>query len=175
MIPMYFNAITILKSFNKSIIMYDLHSHRDMVVKISELELSILERYNHFLKMYKKCQKIPVYNLTTQLNSCSVKLFDDIEYDIDELEDYSSEDMDEGFDDFDIKRKRGGVDYSEEEFPDSNKIDAKTFDFGFGDEFTHDSDEERFDFEEVDEEVLPDFMEKLNESLNMFERFKKYN
>lgn len=100
---------------------------------------------------------------------------DEFEYDIDELEDYSSEDMDEGFDDFNIKRKRGGVDYSEEEFPDSNKIDAKTFDFGFGDEFTHDSDEERFDFEEVDEEVLPDFMEKLNESLNMFERFKKYN
>jgi hypothetical protein len=100
---------------------------------------------------------------------------DEFEYDIDELEDYSSEDMDEGFDDFDIKRKRGGVDYSEEEFPDSNKIDAKTFDFGFGDEFTHDGDEERFDFEEVDEEVLPDFMEKLNESLNMFERFKKYN
>jgi hypothetical protein len=100
---------------------------------------------------------------------------DEFEYDIDELEDYSSEDMDEGFDDFDIKRKRGGVDYSEEEFPDSNKIDAKTFDFGFGDEFAHDGDEERFDFEEVDEEVLPDFMEKLNESLNMFERFKKYN
>jgi hypothetical protein len=100
---------------------------------------------------------------------------DEFEYDIDELEDYSSEDMDEGFDDFDIKRKRGGVDYSEEEFPDSNKIDAKTFDFGFSDEFTHDSDEERFDFEEVDEEVLPDFMEKLNESLNMFERFKNYN
>lgn len=100
---------------------------------------------------------------------------DEFEYDIDELEDYSSEDMDEGFDDFDIKRKRGGVDYSEEEFPDSNKIDAKTFDFGFGDEFTHDGNEERFDFEEVDEEVLPDFMEKLNESLNMFERFKKYN
>jgi hypothetical protein len=32
------------------------------------------------------------------------------------------------------------------------------------------------DFEdEVDEDVLPEFMEKLNESLDMFKRFKKYN
>ena len=84
MIPMYFNSITILKSFNKSIIMYDLHSHRDMILKISDLEISILERYNHFLKMYKKYQKCPVYNLTTQLKSCSVKLFDDIDKNLDE-------------------------------------------------------------------------------------------
>lgn len=28
---------------------------------------------------------------------------------------------------------------------------------------------------ELDEDVLPDFMEKLNESLDMFKRFKKYN
>lgn len=84
MIPMYFNSITVLKSFNKSIIMYDLHSHRDMILKISDLEISILERYNHFLKMYKKYQKCPVYNLTTQLKSCSVKLFDDIDKSLDE-------------------------------------------------------------------------------------------
>ena len=29
--------------------------------------------------------------------------------------------------------------------------------------------------DEVDDEELPDFMEKLNESLDMFRRFKKYN
>jgi len=29
--------------------------------------------------------------------------------------------------------------------------------------------------DEVDDEKLPDFMEKLNESLDMFRRFKKYN
>jgi hypothetical protein len=29
--------------------------------------------------------------------------------------------------------------------------------------------------DEVDEEEMPDFMEKLNESLDMFKRFKKYN
>jgi hypothetical protein len=84
MIPMYFNSITVLKSFNKSIIMYDLHSHRDMVIKISQLEFSILERYNYLLKTYKKCEKLPVYNLTTQLKSCSVKLFDDIDKNLDE-------------------------------------------------------------------------------------------
>jgi hypothetical protein len=46
----------------------------------------------------------------------------------------------------------------------------------------YDVDQEQFnagpvtDFSEViDEEVLPDFMEKLNESLDMFKRFNKYN
>jgi hypothetical protein len=29
--------------------------------------------------------------------------------------------------------------------------------------------------DEVDDEEMPDFMEKLNESLDMFKRFKKYN
>jgi hypothetical protein len=28
---------------------------------------------------------------------------------------------------------------------------------------------------EVDEEILPEFTEKLNESLDMFKRFKNYN
>ena len=84
MIPIYLNSITVLKTFNKSIIMYDLHSHRDIVSKISDLELSILERYNQFLNMYKKYKKCPVYNLTTQLKSCSVKLFDDIDKKLDE-------------------------------------------------------------------------------------------
>ena len=84
MIPMYFNAITVLKSFNKSVIMYDLHSHRDMISKICDLEFSILDRYNQFLKMYQNSHKFPVYNLTTQLRSCSVKLFDDIDKKMDE-------------------------------------------------------------------------------------------
>ena len=29
--------------------------------------------------------------------------------------------------------------------------------------------------EEIDEEKLPDFMSQINESLDMFKRFKKYN
>ncbi len=32
-----------------------------------------------------------------------------------------------------------------------------------------------FNFDEVEDEVLPEFMVKLNESLDMFNRFKKYN
>ena len=83
MIPMYFNCITIMKSFNKNIIMYDFHSHRDMISKICNLETSLLERYNQLLKSFH-CQKYPVYNLTTQLRSCSIKLFDDIDKNLDE-------------------------------------------------------------------------------------------
>jgi len=66
---------------------------------------------------------------------------DEFEYDIDELEDYSSEEVDE----------------SEEVDMDSDWSDDTDI------------------TDQVDEELLPDFMEKLNESLNMFERFKKYN
>ena len=84
MIPMYFSSVTIFKSFNKNIIMYDLHSHRDMISKICDLEFSILDRYNRFLKMYQNSHKFPVYNLTTQLRSCSVKLFDDIDKQMDD-------------------------------------------------------------------------------------------
>ena len=84
MIPMYFNGVTILKTYNKSIIMYDLHSHRDMISKICNLEILILERYNHLLKLFLQKQKCPVYNLTSQLRSCSVKLFDDIDTKMDE-------------------------------------------------------------------------------------------
>ena len=52
---------------------------------------------------------------------------DEFEYDIDELEDFSAEDISEDL------------------------------------------------YTEVDDEILPDFMSKLNESLDMFKRFKKYN
>jgi hypothetical protein len=52
---------------------------------------------------------------------------DEYEYDIDELEDYSAEDISEDL------------------------------------------------FTEIDEEILPDFMSQINESLDMFKRFKKYN
>ena len=83
MIPMYFNGVTIMKSYNKSIIIYDLHSHRDTISRICNLEMSILERYNRLLKSFH-CEKNPVYNLTTQLRSCSIKLFDDIDKKMDE-------------------------------------------------------------------------------------------
>jgi hypothetical protein len=56
---------------------------------------------------------------------------DEYEYDIDELEDYSSEEMGEGF--------------SEEVY------------------------------DEIDEDDLPEFKSKLQESLDMFRRFGNYN
>jgi hypothetical protein len=52
---------------------------------------------------------------------------DQYEYDIDELEDYSAEDISEDL------------------------------------------------FTEIEEDILPEFMSKINESLDMFKRFKKYN
>lgn len=52
-------------------------------------------------------------------------------------------------------------------------------DFNYGEDFEDDDDfepifEDNFS-DEVDDEILPEFTEKLNESLDMFRRFKKYN
>jgi len=64
---------------------------------------------------------------------------DQYEYDIDELEDYSSDEISEEIDDED------------ENFDDSEM------------------------FSNVDEDILPDFISQINESLDMFKRFKNYN
>ena len=52
-------------------------------------------------------------------------------------------------------------------------------DFNYEDDFEDDGDFEPIDEEnfsnEVDDEILPEFTEKLNESLDMFRRFKNYN
>jgi len=77
------------------------------------------------------------------------------EYDIDQLEDYSSEEINETFDD---------------DFEDSEQDDPF---IEMGEDF------EKVDNEEiisnVDEDVLPEFYSQLQESLDMFKRFKKYN
>jgi hypothetical protein len=62
---------------------------------------------------------------------------DQYEYDIDELEDYSADEISEEYDDL--------------------------------------SEQPTLDLEDIDEEILPEFIEKLNESLDMFKRFQKYN
>lgn len=89
--------------------------------------------------------------------------------------------MEEGWDDH--KMKRYYDDYNPENF---RKI-PKTFHPGMEDYegtelMSRDDDEEEFDMfddidfsGEVDEDILPDFTEKLNESLDMFKRFKNYN
>lgn len=80
---------------------------------------------------------------------------DQYEYDIDQLEDYSSEEINETFDD---------------DFKDSEQDDPF---------IEMEEDFEKVDNEEiisnVDEDVLPEFYSQLQESLDMFKRFKKYN
>jgi len=80
---------------------------------------------------------------------------DQYEYDIDQLEDYSSEEINETFDD---------------DFEDSDQDDPF---------IEMEEDFEKVDNEEiisnVDEDVLPEFYSQLQESLDMFKRFKKYN
>jgi len=70
------------------------------------------------------------------------------------------------------------------DFPSTEDYDSKEpFDFEeVGDEDLPDfpssedyDSKEPFDFEEVDDDDLPDFIDKLQESLDMFKRFKKYN
>lgn len=67
---------------------------------------------------------------------------DQYEYDIDELEDYSSDEISEEIEDYDDE---------DENFDDSEM------------------------FSNVDEDILPDFISQINESLDMFKRFKNYN
>ena len=93
--------------------------------------------------------------------------------------DEEEDELEEGFDDFKIMDLRGGVDYSEKEFPKSNKYKVNMSDINRGDTIDTFDDGNfnnlDFDFEEVDEDVLPEFMEKLHESIDMFRRFNKYN
>jgi hypothetical protein len=77
------------------------------------------------------------------------------EYDIDQLEDYSSEEINETFDD---------------DFEDSEQDDPF---IEMGEEFEEVDNEEIIS--NVDEEDLPEFYSQLQESLDMFKRFKKYN
>ena len=88
--------------------------------------------------------------------------------------------MEEGWDDH--KMKRHYDDYDPANF---RKL-PKTFHPGMedfeGTELMSRDDDEEFDMfddmdfsSEVDEDILPEFTEKLNESLDMFKRFKNYN
>jgi hypothetical protein len=93
--------------------------------------------------------------------------------------------MEEGFDDFRMKRRYD--DYSPENFRRLSKVfepgmedPEGTMLMGDDEEYSdYDDDFESIEEEdfsnEVDEEILPEFTEKLNESLDMFKRLKKYN
>ena len=78
--PINLSFITISKSFNKNTIMYDLQSNKEVILNICKLETLILEKYNIFLNSTgNNTLKIPVYNLSTQMKSCIIKLFSNID------------------------------------------------------------------------------------------------
>jgi hypothetical protein len=67
MLPIKLSFITISKSFNKNIIMYDLHSNKEVISNICQLETLILEKYEKYSNSKNNISKIPVYNLSNQL------------------------------------------------------------------------------------------------------------
>jgi len=110
----------------------------------------------------------------------TVDLEDEMEYISLGSEDICEEcgEMEEGFDS--PREKRYFKDYSEKEY---RKFPKNPIATGISDpegtEILPKKDENEFDefdfFDEIDEDLLPEFKEKLNESLDMFKRFKKYN
>jgi len=96
----------------------------------------------------------------------------------------SDSELDEGFDDFDMKHFRGGVDFSDREFPEVNKYSRKMVkrdleDLDYFDSRVDRPEDDNFNeydfYSELDEEDESEVKEKIEESLNMFKRFKKYN
>jgi hypothetical protein len=97
--------------------------------------------------------------------------------------------LDEGFDDFKIRDTRDSIDYDPSEFSKEYRVDMSTFDMddrhpNYRKKYSDDEEDEDedgdyndldLDFETIDEEILPEFIESLHESLDMFRRFKKYN
>lgn len=120
-----------------------------------------------------------------KINFISLGQFFDDDVDVDSCDHCNNDfeiELGEGFDDPYIRDLRGGIDYSEKEFPKSNKYKINMDDLNMTDILApkKNDDDDNFndidiDFEEIDEEILPEFIEKLHESLDMFKRFKKYN
>jgi len=79
-------------------------------------------------------------------------------------------DNDDEYDNRDLPDFTSTEDYDSNEPFDFEEIDNN--DFPSTEDYES---KEPFDFEEVDDDDLPDFIDKLQESLDMFNRFKKYN
>lgn len=75
---------------------------------------------------------------------------DQYEYDIDELEDYSTDDL------YEMYQESDEVNIEEED----------------GDDLSNDG---NFDLDGLDNDDIPDLMSSINESMDMFRRFNKYN
>ena len=113
------------------------------------------------------------------LTNGTVDLDDELEYISLGFEDHCDEcgEMEEGWDSH--REKHFFKDYSDKEY---KKFPKNVISTGVSDpEGTEilPKDDDEFDisslFDEIDEDILPEFTEKLNESLDMFKRFKKYN
>ena len=94
---------------------------------------------------------------------------DEVDYislgNINDYDDYADEDYDDKFDKESqeikrIERELGNLSDDDDDLPDFPS--------------TEDNDPEET-FDEIDNDELPEFMGKLHESLDMFQRFKKYN
>lgn len=73
-----FNGINILlkinienvdKQYNKNIIYYNIEKNLEMIENVKNIETNIIQKYS--------TDKIPTYNLTTQVNTGALKLFSD--------------------------------------------------------------------------------------------------
>ena len=91
---------------------------------------------------------------------------DEVDYiSLGNINDYDDEDYDDKFDKESqeikrIERELGNLSDDDDDLPDFPS--------------TEDNDPEET-FDEIDNDELPEFMDKLHESLDMFQRFKKYN
>lgn len=88
-------------------------------------------------------EEIPMFDFDNELNDDPIKY----EYDIEELNDYSSSDQ-----------------YDDDE---DDYRDLSMYNPFYGDK--------NFDFDDVDEDEKFDLLQNVNESLSMFKKFKKYN
>jgi hypothetical protein len=118
---------------------------------------------------------------------------DDIDIEIEIGEGWDSPLMKKYYDDYTPEKFRklpkvfghGMSDYEGTELVGDEEDEFDSYSDYYNDDFNYDKDyDEEDDFEplterhfdyEVDEDILPDLTEKLNESLDMFKRFRKYN
>jgi len=71
-VKFYLNLQSVEKSFNKYKCLFDIRTHGDIILKISTIEKSLMERHNF-------SNKTPVYRICEQLNNGFLKIFNEAE------------------------------------------------------------------------------------------------